>query len=71
MLKILVRERQAVGAAVGHGRRVEHAGYLPQSQHEDDEPAGDPEGVGDAGVIFVRPGEHRDGGVGVRLRVKR
>jgi hypothetical protein len=23
------------------------------------------------GVIFVDPGEHRDGGVGVRLRVKR
>jgi hypothetical protein len=39
---------------------VGHAGYLTQSQHEDDEPAGDPAGLED-GVILFDPGEHRDG----------
>jgi hypothetical protein len=38
---------------------------------EYDEAGGDPAGLEDPGVIFLDPGENRDGGVGVRLKVSR
>jgi hypothetical protein len=45
-----------------------HAGYLTQSRHKHKDLLAIQRVLEEAGVIFLDPGEHLEGGVGVRLK---